>query len=119
MGSLSEPRPDRRCVSYIMPQISGRGRLRARARRLDAGPGRIRRHRQDDPAEPQFPRQPWAAGVQPRAPPPAIRCPPGAGLPLRLMPGMQVEDARPQMPLKRPADMERYLEGLRQAGLAD
>jgi len=35
------------------------------------------------------------------------------------MPGMQVEDARPQMPLKRPADMERYLEGLRQAGLAD
>jgi TolB-like protein/Tfp pilus assembly protein PilF len=38
---------------------------------------------------------------------------------LRLMPGMQADDVRRQVPFKKAADMERYLDGLRKAGLAD
>jgi adenylate cyclase len=38
---------------------------------------------------------------------------------LRLMPGMKAEDVRRQVPFKHAADMERYLDGLRKAGLAD
>lgn len=37
---------------------------------------------------------------------------------LRLMPGMQVDDVRRQVPFRNAADMEHYLDGLRQAGLA-
>jgi len=38
---------------------------------------------------------------------------------LRLMPGMKASDVRRQVPFKHAADMERYLDGLRKAGLAD
>jgi adenylate cyclase len=34
-----------------------------------------------------------------------------------LMPGMTADDVRKQVPFKRPNDMERYIEGLRKAGL--
>lgn len=36
---------------------------------------------------------------------------------LKLMPGMTADDVRKQVPFKRPSDMERYIEGLRKAGL--
>jgi tetratricopeptide (TPR) repeat protein len=36
---------------------------------------------------------------------------------LLLMPGMTTEDVRKQVPFKNPRDMERYLDGLRKAGL--
>jgi len=38
---------------------------------------------------------------------------------LRLVPGQTVETVRSQFPLKRPEDMERYLDGLRKAGLPE
>jgi TolB-like protein/cytochrome c-type biogenesis protein CcmH/NrfG len=38
---------------------------------------------------------------------------------LGLMPGMTAEDVRKQVPFKRPGDMERYIEGLRKAGLKE
>ena len=38
---------------------------------------------------------------------------------LRLMPGMKADDVGGQVPFKHAADMERYLDGLRRAGLAD
>ena len=38
---------------------------------------------------------------------------------LKLMPGMTAEDVRIQVPFKRPRDMERYIEGLRKAGLKE
>ena len=38
---------------------------------------------------------------------------------LRLMPGMKAIDVRRQVPFKHTAVMERYLDGLRKAGLAD
>lgn len=38
---------------------------------------------------------------------------------LRLMPGMQVDDVRRQVPFKKAGDMERYLDGLRKAGLVE
>ena len=36
---------------------------------------------------------------------------------LLLMPGMTIDDVRKQVPFKDPSDMERYLDGLRKAGL--
>jgi adenylate cyclase len=36
---------------------------------------------------------------------------------LRLMPGMIPDDVRKQVPFKKPRDMERYIDGLRKAGL--
>jgi adenylate cyclase len=36
---------------------------------------------------------------------------------LHLMPGMTADDVRKQVPFKRPADMERYIDGLQKAGL--
>jgi len=36
---------------------------------------------------------------------------------LLLMPGMTIDDVRKQVPFKNPRDMERYLDGLRKAGL--
>jgi hypothetical protein len=36
---------------------------------------------------------------------------------LILMPGMTEDDVRKQVPFKKPSDMERYIEGLRKAGL--
>ena len=36
---------------------------------------------------------------------------------LVLMPGMTIDDVRKQVPFKKPGDMERYLDGLRKAGL--
>ncbi len=36
---------------------------------------------------------------------------------LLLMPGMTVDDVRKQVPFKDPVHMERYLDGLRKAGL--
>jgi hypothetical protein len=36
---------------------------------------------------------------------------------LLLMPGMTADDVRGQVPFKRSIDMERYIEGLRKAGL--
>jgi adenylate cyclase len=36
---------------------------------------------------------------------------------LLLMPGMTIDDVRKQVPFKDPRDMERYLDGLRKAGL--
>jgi TolB-like protein/Tfp pilus assembly protein PilF len=38
---------------------------------------------------------------------------------LLLMPGMTADDVRKQVPFKRSSDMERYIEGLRNAGLRD
>ncbi|NIM98214.1 MAG: tetratricopeptide repeat protein [candidate division Zixibacteria bacterium] len=38
---------------------------------------------------------------------------------LRLLPGMTIEDVRKQVPFKKPNDLERYLDGLRKAGLPD
>ena len=38
---------------------------------------------------------------------------------LRLAPRLSAGDVRKQLPFKRPADLERYLDGLRRAGLAD
>jgi adenylate cyclase len=38
---------------------------------------------------------------------------------LKLMPGMTAEDVKKQVPFKRPRDMERYIEGLRKAGLKE
>ena len=38
---------------------------------------------------------------------------------LRLMPGMTAADVRKQVPFKRSSDMERYIDGLRKAGLSD
>jgi len=38
---------------------------------------------------------------------------------LGLMPGMTAEDVRKQVPFKRPRDMERYIDGLRKAGLKE
>jgi tetratricopeptide (TPR) repeat protein len=38
---------------------------------------------------------------------------------LLLMPGMTTDDVRQQVPFKKCADMERYLDGLRKAGLSD
>ena len=38
---------------------------------------------------------------------------------LHLMPGMTANDVRKQVPFKRPSDMERYIEGLRKAGLKE
>jgi len=38
---------------------------------------------------------------------------------LLLMPGMTADDVRKQVPFKRPSDMERYVDGLRKAGLSD
>ncbi|NIM93756.1 MAG: tetratricopeptide repeat protein [Anaerolineales bacterium] len=38
---------------------------------------------------------------------------------LLLMPGMTIDDVRKQVPFKKPGDMERYLEGLRKAGLPE
>jgi len=38
---------------------------------------------------------------------------------LKLMPGMTGEDVRKQVPFKRSGDMERYIEGLRKAGLKE
>jgi TolB-like protein/Flp pilus assembly protein TadD len=38
---------------------------------------------------------------------------------LNLMPGMTSDDVRKQVPFKRSADMERYIDGLRKAGLKD
>ncbi len=38
---------------------------------------------------------------------------------LRLVPGQTVETIRTQVALKRPEDMERYLDGLRKAGLPE
>jgi hypothetical protein len=35
------------------------------------------------------------------------------------MPGMKADDVGGQVPFKHAADMERYLDGLRRAGLAD
>ncbi len=37
----------------------------------------------------------------------------------RLMPGVTIETTRAQVPWKRAADMERYLDGLRKAGMED
>ena len=36
---------------------------------------------------------------------------------LLLMPGMTIDDVRKQVPFKDSNDMERYLDGLRKAGL--
>ncbi len=38
---------------------------------------------------------------------------------LRLMPGMTADDVRKQVPFKRSSDMERYIDGLRKAGLSN
>ena len=38
---------------------------------------------------------------------------------LLLMPGMTSDDVRKQVPFKKTRDMERYINGLRKAGLAD
>jgi tetratricopeptide (TPR) repeat protein len=38
---------------------------------------------------------------------------------LLLMPGMTADDVRKQVPFKRSSDMERYIDGLRKAGLPD
>ena len=38
---------------------------------------------------------------------------------LLLMPGMTADDVRKQVPFKNPSDMERYIDGLRKAGLSD
>jgi hypothetical protein len=38
---------------------------------------------------------------------------------LHLMPGTTIDDVRQQVPFKKPGDMERYLDGLRKAGLLD
>ena len=38
---------------------------------------------------------------------------------LLLMPGMTAGDVRKQVPFKRPSDMDRYIDGLRKAGLPD
>ena len=38
---------------------------------------------------------------------------------LLLMPGMTADDVRKQVPFKRSSDMERYIEGLRKAGLKE
>ena len=38
---------------------------------------------------------------------------------LALMPGMTADDVRKQVPFKRSIDMERYIDGLRKAGLSD
>jgi TolB-like protein/Flp pilus assembly protein TadD len=38
---------------------------------------------------------------------------------LRLVPGQTVETTRTQVPFKRPADLERYLDGLRKAGMPE
>jgi len=38
---------------------------------------------------------------------------------LLLMPGMSADDVRKQVPFKRASDMERYIDGLRKAGLPD
>jgi TolB-like protein/cytochrome c-type biogenesis protein CcmH/NrfG len=38
---------------------------------------------------------------------------------LLLMPGMSADDVRKQVPFKKPGDMERYIEGLRKAGLKE
>jgi TolB-like protein len=38
---------------------------------------------------------------------------------LRLVPGQTVETLRTQVPFKRPEDMERYLDGLRKAGMPE
>ncbi len=38
---------------------------------------------------------------------------------LLLMPGMTIDDVRKQVPFKKHGDMERYLDGLRKAGLPD
>ena len=38
---------------------------------------------------------------------------------LLLVPGMTTGDVRQQVPFKKPDDMERYLDGLRKAGLPD
>ena len=38
---------------------------------------------------------------------------------LLLMPGMAADDVRKQVPFKRPIDMERYIDGLRKAGLKE
>ena len=37
----------------------------------------------------------------------------------RLVPGQTVESARTQLPFKRPEDLERFLDGLRKAGLPE
>ena len=36
---------------------------------------------------------------------------------LKLMPGMTADDVRKQVPFKRTGDMERYIDGLKKAGL--
>ena len=36
---------------------------------------------------------------------------------LLLMPGMTADDVRRQVPFRKPRDMERYIDGLRKAGL--
>jgi len=38
---------------------------------------------------------------------------------LRLVPGATIETESTQLPFKRPEDMERYLDGLRRAGLSE
>ncbi len=38
---------------------------------------------------------------------------------LRLIPGMRPDDVRKQVPFRKTADMERYVQGLRKAGLPD
>ncbi len=37
----------------------------------------------------------------------------------RLVPGQTVETVRAQVPFKRPEDMERFLEGLRESGMPE
>jgi hypothetical protein len=36
---------------------------------------------------------------------------------LLLIPGMTTDDVKKQVPFKKPDDMERYIDGLRKAGL--